>query len=905
MIRSLDMTDKQVGLIVLTTLFACILSAPLAAQPRSADCSVLFDAVDREFYTIYERGGNDWTDLEPLLAEAKRCFGDTRTAAHADLLNYESSVLVKQRRHAESEAVFERFFADFASVADPEVVAKMYLRRGYAYGRLGWTAAMLSEYAKAAALAGQLPAPAAASTLRNAGEYYAQVNDLDTAARYFAAAESLLVRVYDDDAETHGTELGIVRLRQAHVLLDEEEQGWRTPEETHAAVRPLLESALQLLPATPANAYYRILALFALIELHWLQGTPATALAAIAEAHRLRPWIEDAYPHLESRIWRKEAYTRYLLGTYADAIQAYETALALARRAEEREEVMWALIGLGEVAEARADGTPRPFLQQAEAHFREAATVAEELRASYGTHDWSASAWELTQEPYLHLTRVLLQQGRAAEAFLTLDETRARYLRDLRASAQLHRRLDASARLRLDSLTSAQQAARYRLGQRQLATPERTRLELQVVETQRAIEALTGRYANASRDTLSLDALQRILRDRGQTLLSFFFDGDKAWAFVVRPDTLAALRLATDADQIQAELGAIGGAWHHSAAPSPRIDLAPLHRLYTTLFAPVSSLIPASTELVVIPEGPLSVFPLGLLIEQPHDRFAYADAPYLLRRYAISTELAAGLLVAPAPSSEHTLALLALGRSRFGGLRPTALGSEEAAPLEDLPAVETELARLRRHIGEARFALDEEATEAFLDQHIAEARLLHLASHALIHPSLPLYSQIVLWDDPQADDDGTLFLYELQNRALAVDLAVLSGCSTARGQRRTGEGMLGLQYAFRAAGAQATLATLWQVDDRASSDLFDRFYHHLGSGRTKSEALQRAQLDYLADHEGLRASPFFWAAPVLYGDTSSMSLPPGAPSPLWLPFGIALVLAGLVLPRLLSRSPRV
>jgi CHAT domain-containing protein len=610
--------------------------------------------------------------------------------------------------------------------------------------------------------------------------------------------------------------------------------------------------------------------------------------------------------------WRKEAYTNYLLGHYDAARRAYETALEGARAADERHEMWRALVGLGEVAEAEGVGGHPDGLRRAERHFRQAAAIVEDIRRSYGTHDWSASAWETTQEPYLHLTRVLLRQGRAAEAFLVLDATRARHLRDLRTAARLRETLDVHAAGRLDSLTTALDDVRHDLGDPALPLVERTTLEAQEVTLRQEVDALIGVHELAA-DSLTLEAVQNGLQARGQVLLTYFLDDDLPTAFVVRADTFAAVPLRTRNEALHAEVRALGGLWAETGEPTVDIRLTPLHALYQALYAPVAALVPEGAPLVVIPDGPLAQVPFGLLLEENHDAYAYADAPYLVRRHPIATELAAALLAAPAPAHAPALDLLALGRSRFDGLpaerpgdaRAPAPGSDARHALGDLPNVGEELQRLRRRFPNGRFALDAEATETLFDAHVGEARLVHLASHTLVNPQLPLYSRVVLSDDPNADDDGTLYLYELQDRALDADLVTLSGCGTARGRRRVGEGMMGLQYAFRAAGAHATLATLWPVDDAASAALMDRFYGHLRRGLPKDEALRQAQLDYLAAHDGRAASPFFWAAPVLYGSTEPVSFAPAGPSlARWAPLGLLLVLAGVALPRLAARRKR-
>jgi CHAT domain-containing protein len=120
-----------------------------------------------------------------------------------------------------------------------------------------------------------------------------------------------------------------------------------------------------------------------------------------------------------------------------------------------------------------------------------------------------------------------------------------------------------------------------------------------------------------------------------------------------------------------------------------------------------------------------------------------------------------------------------------------------------------------------------------------------------------------------------------------VDLAVLSACETARGQVRSGEGVLGLQRAFQLAGARTAVTSLWKVDDQATQALMARFHRNLWEKRMgKLEALREAQLWLVNEgwkhpelnlrsglvrpvaklKKGDAVSPFYWAAFVLSGD---------------------------------------
>jgi CHAT domain-containing protein len=95
--------------------------------------------------------------------------------------------------------------------------------------------------------------------------------------------------------------------------------------------------------------------------------------------------------------------------------------------------------------------------------------------------------------------------------------------------------------------------------------------------------------------------------------------------------------------------------------------------------------------------------------------------------------------------------------------------------------------------------------------------------------------------------DGILTAEEVQSLDLrGTDLVVLSACETGLGESRYGQGVLGLQRAFHAAGARAVIASLWKVDDPATSVLMEQFYTNLWLKKLpKLEALRQAQLTVL------------------------------------------------------------
>jgi len=96
---------------------------------------------------------------------------------------------------------------------------------------------------------------------------------------------------------------------------------------------------------------------------------------------------------------------------------------------------------------------------------------------------------------------------------------------------------------------------------------------------------------------------------------------------------------------------------------------------------------------------------------------------------------------------------------------------------------------------------------------------------------------------------------------LGTELVVLSACETGLGISNNSEGVFGLQRAFKLAGAQTIIMSLWEVSDRASSDFMIEFYTNWLSGMTKQEAFKKAQISIR--NQSRYSSPYFWAAFVL------------------------------------------
>jgi len=387
-------------------------------------------------------------------------------------------------------------------------------------------------------------------------------------------------------------------------------------------------------------------------------------------------------------------------------------------------------------------------------------------------------------------------------------------------------------------------------------------------------------------------------------------------AFVLTADTLRVISLPNlTQDSVRVQVRAISPLFTQQGKPgrinAMHFDLQPLRTLNDQLYTPVAEHLPPGQSLTVIPDGPMFHVPFSMLATAtPGGRHDHARARFVLHERPTTIELATSMVGdASPPSLDQTtsaLDLAAFGVSEFDTLRtiPSALraslpkaASDFALPLRSLPGVRSEMNTLNELFADVETFFNEDATEPTLAAATQRAGVLHLASHAFVHPSSPLQNAFLL--RPDSTSDGILFLHELQSRDRPLPLAVLSGCSTARGTLRGGEGMAGLQYAFRAMGARSTVSNLWPTADEPSMALMKTFYRNLREGLPKDRALRQAKLTYLETHPD-QASPFFWAPTVLYGSPQPVPLE-AASSGLrswlgWPPvLGLLVLLAGISL----------
>ncbi len=270
-------------------------------------------------------------------------------------------------------------------------------------------------------------------------------------------------------------------------------------------------------------------------------------------------------------------------------------------------------------------------------------------------------------------------------------------------------------------------------------------------------------------------------------------------------------------------------------------------QVYDWLIRPVEAELANSNikTLVFVLDGALRNIPMAILYDKQQNK-------YLVEKYAIA--LTPGLqLINPKPLQPRQLNALIAG-----------VDEKRQVQGREFPALENvarELREIQSEVLKSRELLNQQFTTINLQNQLQSSpfSVVHLATHGEFS-SNPEETFILTWDKLlNVKDFDQLLRLSDQSGSSTIELLVLSACKTAQGDKRAALGLAGV--ALRA-GARSTLATLWSVDDKSTSELMSQFYRELKTGVSKAEALQQAQLAILKSEK----RPYFWAPYVLVGN---------------------------------------
>ena len=226
-----------------------------------------------------------------------------------------------------------------------------------------------------------------------------------------------------------------------------------------------------------------------------------------------------------------------------------------------------------------------------------------------------------------------------------------------------------------------------------------------------------------------------------------------------------------------------------------------------------------------------------------------------------------------------------------------------AGAFGQLPGTKIEIENVAAILNQLQWRVDSWTGDLALEESIKatqKPKILHIATHGYFEADASgslnplLYSGLIFAGANKSSDavedknldDGILTAYEAMNLNLDnTDLVVLSACETGLGEIKNGEGVYGLQRAFKVAGARSIIMSLWKVSDDATQELMVSFYKHwlrssaVGAERqtangskavwpaaptanSKRAAFLKAQKELKAKYP----DPYYWGAFVMVGE---------------------------------------
>lgn len=552
-------------------------------------------------------------------------------------------------------------------------------------------------------------------------------------------------------------------------------------------------------------------------------------------------------------------------GELESAKKELERALGLAAEAGQRTTEGEILYTLARVDRAAGLGpSARSHLETALERFEDVRSgfQSPHLRTSYSS--LMRRAYELDVELWMAAHSREPQAGHQLRALEVTERTRARTLLDLLQEAEvdlaagvdpdllsnrrsLARRLDAKTDRLLDSTLDA--GIRQTLEREQLSLLQR--LEVLDAEMRRQSPAF-GEIVRP--EALEAEEIQALVDD--ETTLAVYFLGEgTSTLWRVRSTGIDAFELP-GRGEMEAAARRVHLLWSDLDVASRSLDHSAAEELAGLLRLPE---LMGSRRLAVIADGALHVVPFAALPVEGVDGRS-ASVPLVTRSEVVSLPSASVLALDRRlhgqPSSRPTVAILA--DPVFGPQYAPLPGSRreaEAIAKAVLPA-------------QSLLILGFEANrEALEGSRLRGYDIIHFATHGVIDTENPSFSGLVLSQvDPQGGSlRGFLRLHDVFSLNLDSELVVLSGCRTALGPVVRGEGLIGLARGFMYAGSRRVVASLWQVEDRATEALMASFYRAMGQhGMSAATALAAAQRE-LAGGRRFR-DPYYWAGFVLVGD---------------------------------------
>jgi CHAT domain-containing protein len=364
---------------------------------------------------------------------------------------------------------------------------------------------------------------------------------------------------------------------------------------------------------------------------------------------------------------------------------------------------------------------------------------------------------------------------------------------------------------------------------------------LMVAESSRA-RILTERANSgiAEHKAWSAAQVQALARSSHRILLSYWLAPKQSYLWAITPDKIQLFELPPE-KELRTLVESYRTVIEDLRDPLESQNPAGL-KLAEVLLGPLRDLVPPGSHVVIVPDGALHSL-----------NFASLPAPEDPKKYWIedvtpSVAPSLGLLLnSRASATRKTTGLLAIGD-------PESPGQE----FPRLPNAGQELETISALFPDSDRVVYKGAVSQpsiYARSNPARFEFIHFAAHATANRASPLDSALVL--SPEGSSYA-LTARQIMKIPLNATVVTLSSCRSAGARAYSGEGLVGLAWAFLQAGAQNVIAGLWDVDDQSTFRLMSETYRGLTRGARPDAALRIAQLSLIRDIGGPFHKPYYW-----------------------------------------------
>lgn len=511
----------------------------------------------------------------------------------------------------------------------------------------------------------------------------------------------------------------------------------------------------------------------------------------------------------------------YETGKVQKAKAGYDKLLANPQTKDNGDIYWLILFDRGKIAEAQGNR------QEAIDCYRRAIEVIERQRSTINTEASKIGFVGNKQLVYHALIASLSAAGQPGQAFEYVERAKSRALVDLLAAKQDFAAPQADQQqvtaLLTELETQEAQARMQKMGAVRSSRVGEVKQTLQTVAPELASLVTVAPVAVAT--------IQTLLQP-DEALVEYYYEGDDLYAFVLTREAVKGFKL--NGNKLTAEIREFRAALEQWELQSYEV---PAQKLYARLITPLQAGL-IHKKLLMVAHGALHYLPFNAL---------KTGNEYLIDRYSLRhLPSASVLLFLQKRPTSPVASVLALGNPDLEN------------PQYDLKCAQEEAETIAKDFTKAKVLVRKEATKTAFKTLGPQFSHIHFATHGRFDPDQPLQSGLLLAKEAQSD--GFLSLGELYSLRLHSDLVTLSACETGLGKIRNGDDVVGLTRGFFYAGSNTIVASLWEVDDQATSYLMQQFYADL-KANNKEEALRQAQL---ATRKKFN-HPFFWAAFQLTG----------------------------------------